>query len=312
MTNNEFDEHMKALGKECDKLVEGFESQMYESVMGFHNDADRFTANLNSIWWKGFVAYEAMFVMTIEFAKKHIEMAGVKKDGKVSYENKFFAIMNIHGRACQIYNEILCLLKSGYTDGAFARWRSLFELSVYAMFIRKENNEVAVAYMAQANTDEKFIEWAKSADCLKNHKGNVTFKTIFDNCAFPNETKDCWQGQYELACKVVHASPQGTMKRMGIIEPFNAMLVTGTDWGLHTPAEHAAISFFYISKEFFAEPSSLYGTTAIILLEKWVDVVRRYLYETVGTCFPDIKKAEEIYKKYLVRQKSTNDSSVDT
>jgi len=304
MANNEYGEQMKVILENCDELVEQFESQMYETVMGHWNDKNRFLDNLSSKWWKGFIAYEAMYLITLEMAKKHIDSAAIENENGVGYEPKFFAIMNIHARACQIFLEILCLLKEGFTDGAFARWRSLFELSVYAAFISENNDKVALAYMEQANIDEKKAKWAKSAACFENYKGNIDFLTVFKKCNFSEETKVFWQKQYELASKLVHASPKGTMKRMGIPKilnpkPSNIMLVTGSDWGLHVLAEHAAISFYHTSAIFFSEPRNSGSIVEIAVLQKWVDVIRKHLYETVGTCFPEVEEAAEIYKEYM-------------
>lgn len=300
MSSDKNSAYFEEFQKLTDDLVKGFEDQMYETVMGHWNERDAFIANLSGRWWKGFVAYEAMYLLTIEMSREHIDKAGIKNEDSMRYGAKFFALMNIHGRACQVFLEILCLLKNGFADGAFARWRSLFELSVYAKFIQQNSEIVAVAYIEQAETEEKSAKWAKSADCFQCSKSNVTFKSIFENCGFSDEKRGLWQKQYELASKMVHASPQGTMKRLANAGSFRNFIPAGSsDWGLHVPAEHAAISFHHISEVFFAEPESADGMVATIILSKWVDVVRRHLYETVGTCFPEVEEATEIYNKYL-------------
>jgi hypothetical protein len=45
----------------------------------------------------------------------------------------------LHARACQIANEVLALLTSGFADGAMARWRTLHEVAVTSMFIGKDD-----------------------------------------------------------------------------------------------------------------------------------------------------------------------------
>lgn len=282
-----------------DGLVSDFENQMYEQVQHHLNDKDRFTANLRGIWWKSFVAYESMSIIAMELATEHIKANENRNEDTTKYDIKFFALMNIHARAAQIFAEILCLLEQGFTDGAFARWRSLFEISVYALFISRNSNQVALGYINQSDTEEKNATWAKSADCFRDKKGNVTFKMIFDSCQQSKNADDIWYKQYELASKIVHPSPQGTMKRLGNAETNNTMLVTGSDWGLHIPLEHAAITFGQISATFFAERRNDGSSLAIIIMQKWVDVVRKHAYEAVGTCFPNIEDAEQIYKNYL-------------
>ena len=47
----------------------------------------------------------------------------------------FDALTRLHARGCQVGFEILALLKNGFADGAHARWRTLHELAVVAMFL---------------------------------------------------------------------------------------------------------------------------------------------------------------------------------
>ena len=48
----------------------------------------------------------------------------------------FLALQHLHGRACQMFLEILTLLRNGFGDCAYARWRSLYELNCTAYFIK--------------------------------------------------------------------------------------------------------------------------------------------------------------------------------
>ena len=100
----------------------------------------------------------------------------------------------------QIYLEVVCLNKNGFADGAYAKWRSLYELSIIATFIKA------------ANTEDRY-EWAREADCFKDYnKKYITFSAIQDNCEIA--TKE-WKKEYNFVNQLVHASPQGTMYRLG-------------------------------------------------------------------------------------------------
>ncbi|MFA7155751.1 MAG: DUF5677 domain-containing protein [Proteiniphilum sp.] len=59
----------------------------------------------------------------------------------------FEVLTRLHGRACQVGNEILILLKSGYADGANARWRTLHEITVTSYFIKENGSEMAERYL---------------------------------------------------------------------------------------------------------------------------------------------------------------------
>lgn len=54
----------------------------------------------------------------------------------------------MHARSLLIAREILCMLYGGYPDGALSRWRSLHELSVTAVFLKTQNQEVSHRYLA--------------------------------------------------------------------------------------------------------------------------------------------------------------------
>lgn len=55
----------------------------------------------------------------------------------------FDVLIRHHARACHIGQEILCLLKAGFPDGAHARWRALHEVTATAIFIAKHGERCA-------------------------------------------------------------------------------------------------------------------------------------------------------------------------
>lgn len=60
-----------------------------------------------------------------------------------------------HARACQITEEILCLLQGGFADGAMARWRTLHEVAVVASFIAAHGEELAERYVLHEVVEAK-------------------------------------------------------------------------------------------------------------------------------------------------------------
>ena len=55
--------------------------------------------------------------------------------------------MRLHARACQLASEILELIKFGFADGALARWRTLYEISIFANFLRGRPEELSQKYL---------------------------------------------------------------------------------------------------------------------------------------------------------------------
>lgn len=64
------------------------------------------------------------------------------------YPNMCIVLKGITMRAILITNEILCLIKNGFASGALARWRTLYEYSVIAIFIAKYGEDYALKYIA--------------------------------------------------------------------------------------------------------------------------------------------------------------------
>lgn len=57
------------------------------------------------------------------------------------------ALVGIHGRALRTATAVLVLLDNGLPDDAYARWRTLYELSVIAEFISEHGEEAANRYL---------------------------------------------------------------------------------------------------------------------------------------------------------------------
>ena len=71
----------------------------------------------------------------------------ILNEATLSSEITFATLAVLHARACQVSSEILVLLRCGFADGAYARWRTLYELSAVSLFIEKNGKEVAKRYL---------------------------------------------------------------------------------------------------------------------------------------------------------------------
>lgn len=96
-------------------------------------------------WKPAFDHLEMMWAIAQELGEANAKE--FDHDADESTQVVMAAVSNIFPKALLVANEIICLLKGGFPDGALARWRSLHELTVTAMYILKEGREPAVAYM---------------------------------------------------------------------------------------------------------------------------------------------------------------------
>ena len=166
-------------------------------------------------------------------------------------KNRYYVLRKLHGRACQQFYEILWLLRGGFADGAYARWRSLFELSVIAEFISQNDEQVAKAFVDSVKTNEvKDYGWAKNAQCFASlkPKASVTFEMIRSQCTTITED---WKKAYKESCQVVHASPLGTLGRMGSPNENRVISTGSSDYGLAPPAVNSAISLMHVTLFYF-------------------------------------------------------------
>lgn len=266
-------------------VVKSIENTMFERVFEERAKAAAFMAHNEQIWFKGFVTSEAMYLMVIEAAEEYCSIVSeFSEEKRAEKEYRFVALQGIHGRACQQYLEILCLLKNGFADGAYARWRSLYELSVVADFISKNDEDVAKAFVIQSNTDEKWPDWAKTAPVFANRKGHIKFSDIEKSCSF---FSDAWKDEHDLSCKLIHASPQGTFSRICNVGDTSNVVPTGhCDGGLALPAVNAALLLSIVSASFFNLYSTGDGTVIINTLREWVNVIDRTYQKIEEDCFP--------------------------
>lgn len=271
--------------------VDLMESTMYERVLEERTKAFQFIAHNEQIWGKGFVASEAMYIVSLELAQTFNDyVAGLPQKDISDKQFRYVALCAIHGRACQQFLEILHLLKNGFADAAYARWRSIYELSVIAEFISKNGEDVAKAYCEAANTDDDYHDWAKAASFFASNK-HVSFDNIKRKCAVES---DAWRGQYKLSNKVVHASPQGTFGRLANAPGIERLIPVGhSDYGLAMPAVNSAISLSIISTYFFNSVSCGDGLVFIQTIQKWTDVIRKYYSDIESSCFETFDDATE-------------------
>lgn len=266
----------KTIVKQISKdSVETIENIMYEKVLIEDAYVNEFLARQSQKWGRAFVASEVLYLCILESAEMYTEYVKEVYGQKANY--LFYALRNIHGRALQIYLEIMCLNKNGFADGAYARWRSLYELSVVAAFISEYGEEVAEAFIKSADTDDRY-EWARTAQCFKNYRTdwNITFKAIKSKCKFIVKE---WEREYNFVNQLVHASSQGTFYRLGT-DTSKVVPVGRSDSGMSISAIHSAISLVQITSFFFTVFSHGDSTISVITFRKWIDKIVEY-YEDV-------------------------------
>ena len=82
-------------------------------------------------------------------------------------------LMLLHMRACQTTMEIISLLENGLADGAFARWRTLYELGVVASLIDTHGDDIAQRYL-----DHDCVAMKRSLENVLQHDHSTSVPSI--------------------------------------------------------------------------------------------------------------------------------------
>ncbi len=84
-------------------------------------------------------------------------------------------LRRLHGRGVRIAKEMLALIEAGFADGAIARWRTLHEITVVAMFIQDHGAQCAKLYLAH-----DVVESYRSATSYRAHQEALGYEPIAD------------------------------------------------------------------------------------------------------------------------------------
>ena len=242
-------------------IMEGFENRLY----------NRWKIPLDLL--------ECLIHVTLKSGQK--KRTKLSKINDAESNSKADALFQIHARALQISNEIVVLLKSGYPDGANARWRTLHELAVISFFLSKNSNVVSKRYLEHQSVKRYKEARDYNANCkklgdtaisrrelnsLKREKESLCSQYADDfekdfgwipSSLLPQRHFRALEDSvklgklhpyYNLACDSVHGGSKG-FYRLGLkLEQQEKLLLAGpSNYGLVDPIQNTAISLSQIT-----------------------------------------------------------------
>ena len=243
--DNAYDTFLNGFLKETmhhvDKIIEDFQREKNQE------DVENLEY-IDEIWGSAFSLYAFYIDSVSSFRESLVQYLTeyCKIDDNAEGLKVFTVLTYINGRALQVANEILLLLRNGYADGAYARFRTLYELSVIAHFINSHGDEFAQAYM---DYDGNRYGWAAAAFPNYKNPEKIRFNEIEKNCGVDVSS---WKSEYRLSNKLVHASSQGTFSRLSAIYSTNEILIGPSDGGIEVPATNSLQALFQINMLYFS------------------------------------------------------------
>lgn len=230
----------------------------------------------------------------------------------------FDVLRRLHAGACLTASEILVLLKSGFADGAHARWRTLHEIAVIAFFTKKHGQNVAKRFL-----DYEIVESYRQALDYQKHCRELGQKPLRkeelqklerqynavlnaygkdfdagfygwiptsilrkDNRNFKGIEKsiklDLQRPYYNMACYNVHSGPKGTRFKLGLVknDSEKELLLAGPSlFGLADPGQGAAISLYQVTVNFLSIKPVMKRLIIVKTMEKLLGEICSAFYE---------------------------------
>ena len=163
--------------------------------------------------------------------------------------------MHLHANACLIASEVISLLESGHAGGAIARWRTLYEVNIYAAFILKHGAKTADRYIRHMHVKDS--EDLPSVDAALKAAGAEGFSSAEREALAKLNSqlrKRYGEDFHGGASHLVHPTWKGILDNPGIPpDPSGEPLLAGpSDHGLWLPAELTTRSIYGATASFLS------------------------------------------------------------
>ena len=297
-------------------VIEGFKEQTPEALRQKAQDEQAFRELLLRHWGKPLILLETLIGVCLELGFQFNEHFGLRPDADRDLVAE--ALIRLHARGCQVSSEIVTLLKHGFAEGAYARWRTLHEMNVTGNFLARQGSEVAERYlMHHGVSDYKdaldyqkhcvTLGWAPiSADELLHIK--EAYDQLLEKYGEHFKNKYGWAAKalgkanpnfseieqlaglshsrpfYLMGNLSVHASSKGTLFRLGAPPGSSNMLVAGPSlFGFAEPGQATAWTMNQLTGALLLTNPNIDSITLVGATSMLVDEIYEAFYEAENT-----------------------------
>jgi hypothetical protein len=236
----------------------------------------QFQDNLHDRWSVGLENLRLLLGVSREIGESfHKKLARSKaKNGLFKRD----VLARLHIRGCQVVAEIITLIESGFADGAMARWRTLFEISVVATLIADNGDALAERYLAHEAVEgrramDEFIRYHSALGHRPPSKRDISaviarYDGAIERFGKPFSSSYGWavgylgtdnpnpkfshlveaagrvmmRPYYKMASYNVHAGSKGILFRLGTIDDPGVLIAGATNAGLEEPGQNTAFT----------------------------------------------------------------------
>ena len=276
-------------------FVKALEKRWPEVKLDEKYEARHFSDRIDLRWSKGLDPLRMMLIASREVGEAFSDKLGRSKAKKGLLKRE--ALLILHTRACQTTLEILTLIENGLPDGAYARWRTLYEITVVAFFVSRFGDGAAKRYMAHdvvsarellvnefrfagEQYDTKLLEGeakeieddfiAAVQEFGKPFAGHYGWAADSLNKKTPRfqdlEEAVDWgvlPPEYKWSSFKVHAGSAGALRSLGTIGDNQVIHSGATNAGLQIPAIDTASSLLQITSLIFPNPKQMETTVQL-------------------------------------------------
>ena len=314
-TEDERDEALRKLGESmpevcneiADDILDAIKKDAFSGLQEENRQVIRgFEERLKGLWGEPLDLLELFIALALEAGSAF----NIENRDDASKENDaiFYSLIRLHARACQVSSAILVLMKSGYADDAYARWRSLHEIAAVSSLICKYGQDLAERYLlheviqqyklacehrkVQGRINEEPIP-QEEFDNLKDHRNRLLdrfgkqFKEEYGWAAFElgvarpsfraieeRAGLDHLRPYYKMASDNVHANSHGTNHRLGSYLNNEKVLLAGpSNASLADPGHSTAISLSQITTTLLSTSVSVDAIVVMRILANLLDEI---------------------------------------
>jgi hypothetical protein len=236
-------------------------------------DLNGFRERLHERWGPAIGQLRMVLTMSREWCQEAQQREDARKRRKPKQLRRL--LIRLLVRACQVTDEIVCLLENGFADGAMARWRTLHEIAVVATVISQHGESIAERYLAH-----QFVESKRGMDkylgCYKQlgfrrlplreqKKTQRNYDKVVGKYGKPFATDYGWaafhlnskrptfadleaaagraemRSHYQMGNDNIHAGIKSIFVRLGLMD-YQLFLAGRSNAGFTEPGQNAAIT----------------------------------------------------------------------
>jgi hypothetical protein len=312
-------------------MSKGVKARWPEERLSERINADHFKGRLELRWSAGLDPLRMMLIAAREIGSEFSTRLSRSraKTGIAKRE----ALLVLHVRACQTSHEIIVLLENGFADGAYARWRTLYEISVVAFVIERFGDGLAERYLAHdavATHDMLENEFRHAGIPFEPSKLTGDAKEIerlyqvaIERYGLPFKTPYGWAAEslgkkkptfqdleqavnwnalppdYKQSSQKVHAGISGAIRSLAGFGGGWFIHSGSSNAGLEVPAVHTAYSLLQVTSLVFGNKSDLTTQARMHCMLEFRDAVERECN----------KAAKKLYKdEYKIRKEEAGEA----